>query len=80
MAVVAQREGKKAPVDSYMKYLTMKNVSEKERTLWKDSLVWFYKKVLYKQQDKRLLLKSPTHTARKNHQGNFSQRKIYSYF
>jgi len=64
MAVVAQREGKKAPVDSYMKYLTMKNVSEKERTLWKDSLVWFYKKVLYKQQDKRLLLKSPTHTAR----------------
>jgi len=25
---------------------------------------WFYKKVLFKNQDKRLLLKSPTHTAR----------------
>jgi len=64
-AVVAQQENSNtSSTSSYMRYLTLKNVPEEERTTWKNGLVWFYKKVLYKHQDKRLLLKSPTHTAR----------------
>ena len=48
----------------YIKYLSFKEATAEEVARWKDAVVFFYKKVLFKKQDKRLILKSPAHTAR----------------
>jgi len=48
----------------YERFLTFKRASQEEIDTWKKSCLWFYKKVLFRKQDKRLLLKSPAHTAR----------------
>lgn len=50
--------------DKYQKYLTFKQATAEEVQTWKDTVMYFYKKVLFKKQDKRLILKSPAHTAR----------------
>jgi len=48
----------------YERYLTFKNATDEEIDLWKKGAMWFYKKVMFRHQEKRLLLKSPAHTAR----------------
>ncbi|EWM28507.1 hypothetical protein Naga_100058g18 [Nannochloropsis gaditana] len=50
--------------NTYFQYLSFKEASTEEVARWKDAVVFFYKKVLFKKQDKRLILKSPAHTAR----------------
>ena len=64
--------------DRYIKYLSFKQATAEEVARWKDAVVFFYKKVLFKKRDKRLILKvglvytytqhthtqSPAHTAR----------------
>ena len=47
-----------------IEYLTLKTVSETGRKNWKDKLHWFMQALTYKYEGKRLVLKSPTHTAR----------------
>jgi hypothetical protein len=47
----------------YDEYLTL-DVSEEERTRWKDALMTFLKKVTYIAKKERLIIKSPPHTAR----------------
>lgn len=46
-----------------MDYLDLVNLSEEERTQWERGFEWFVKRLSYKQQ-KRLVMKSPAHTAR----------------
>ena len=45
------------------RYLTLRNVSAKERARWTEALFAFYR-ALTCRSDKRLLIKSPTHTGR----------------
>jgi len=45
-------------------YLSMRDVPEKERNRWKNAMHWFMQCLTYVNQGKRLVLKSPTHTAR----------------
>ena len=47
----------------YEKYLTFKEVSEKEQKQWTDAFMFFCRKLSLK-DDRSLLLKSPPHTAR----------------
>jgi hypothetical protein len=47
----------------YDPYLTLRDVSEGEREQWKETLLWFMRKLTLK-YGRPLLLKSPTHTAR----------------
>jgi len=47
----------------YDRYLTLLDISEKETAEWAESLVYFLKKLTFK-YNKKLLLKSPQHTAR----------------
>jgi len=52
---------------NYERFLTFKNATDEEVDTWKRGAMWFYKKVMYRHKDssdKRLLLKSPAHTAR----------------
>ncbi len=46
-----------------MDYLDLVNLSEEERTRWERGFMWFVKRLSYKQK-KRLVMKSPAHTAR----------------
>jgi len=45
------------------RYLTLHNISEEERVAWKQTFVYFLKKMTVK-DNRQLLLKSPHHTAR----------------
>ncbi|MFQ5625678.1 MAG: sulfotransferase, partial [Methyloligellaceae bacterium] len=44
-------------------YLDLVNLSEAEQTRWEQGFLWFIRRLSYKQK-KRLVLKSPAHTAR----------------
>lgn len=44
-------------------YLDFEGVSNEARSRWKDKLLWFLKRVNYK-DPRRLVLKSPTHLGR----------------
>jgi hypothetical protein len=46
-----------------MAYLDLREVGETERRQWKEGFLWFIRRVAFR-QNKRLILKSPTHTAR----------------
>lgn len=50
----------------YIDYLGMReeDVPPKERTTWKNAMIFFFKKCLFLNQDKRIISKSPPHTAR----------------
>ena len=52
-----------ARVDHYSRFLTFRDATPQEIRLWKEALLWFCKKLTFK-NDKSLLLKSPAHTAR----------------
>jgi len=41
----------------YIQYLSFKEATAEEVGRWKDAVVFFYKKVLFKKQEKRLILK-----------------------
>lgn len=48
-------------------YLSLRNISEPERKRWCDTFMWYMKRLAYQEQrrgKRRLILKSPTHTAR----------------
>jgi len=47
----------------YDRYLTLQGIPPEELQEWKDTFLWFLRKVTYKHQ-RPLMLKSPTHTAR----------------
>lgn len=49
--------------DRYQQYLTFRKVSDAELGRWKAGFAWFLKKLTWK-HGRRLLLKSPPHTAR----------------
>ena len=46
-----------------MDYLDLVNLGEQERTRWEQGFMWFMRRLSYKQK-KRLVMKSPAHTAR----------------
>jgi omega-hydroxy-beta-dihydromenaquinone-9 sulfotransferase len=48
----------------YDRYLTFRNAPRADYERWRDALVWFLKKVVFKYNCCRPLLKSPQHTAR----------------
>jgi len=50
--------------NEFLKYLTMQKCTKDEIAKWKQIFIGFCKKVLWKAPTKRLLLKSPVHTAR----------------
>jgi len=50
--------------DFYEKYLSFEEATPGERTEWKRCFAWFLKKLTFKNPGRRLLLKSPPHTAR----------------
>lgn len=58
MTMAVPRQG---PVDT--DYLDLRCLGDAERRRWSDGLAWFVRRVSYR-QGKRLVLKSPTHTAR----------------
>jgi hypothetical protein len=47
----------------YLEYLTLQGLSESQRQQWESSLLWFLRRLTLLNR-KRLILKSPTHTAR----------------
>jgi len=49
--------------DHYERYLTLRNVPDREITSWKAAFVWFLKKLTWK-YGRPLVLKSPPHTGR----------------
>ncbi|BCU75857.1 sulfotransferase [Luteolibacter sp. LG18] len=50
--------------DRYERYLTFEGVPAEEVEEWKEALLWFCRKLTYKHGPRRLVLKSPAHTAR----------------
>jgi omega-hydroxy-beta-dihydromenaquinone-9 sulfotransferase len=48
----------------YEKYLSFEHATAAEKEEWKQALLWFCRKLTYKQGHRPLVLKSPTHTAR----------------
>lgn len=58
LTMAVPRQG---PVD--MRYLDLRGLTEKEHRRWIDGFLWFIRRVAYR-QNRRLILKSPTHTAR----------------
>lgn len=52
---------RRGPVDR--EFLDLKTVTPEEKQSWVDGFMWFVRRVAFR-QDKRLVLKSPTHTAR----------------
>jgi len=50
----------------FSKYLTLETLSTEELTKWRDSFLWFLKKVQFR-VNRPLVLKSPPHTARIRH-------------
>ncbi|MCG8651778.1 MAG: sulfotransferase [Pirellulales bacterium] len=53
---------RQGPVD--MRYLDLAGLSAQERQTWIDGFLGFIRRVSFRQGNKRLILKSPTHTAR----------------
>lgn len=49
--------------DHYDRYLTLRDVPAEEVARWKETLIWFLKKLTYR-YNKAIVLKSPPHTAR----------------
>ena len=45
-------------------YLTLAELSEKQRSEWRDTLLWFMRALTYHHNGKQLVLKSPPHTGR----------------
>jgi hypothetical protein len=45
-------------------YLDLRNITPEAREKWKQAFLWFLKSVACKNPDKRIILKSPTHTYR----------------
>ncbi|GAB5037408.1 sulfotransferase family protein [Nannochloropsis oceanica] len=41
----------------YERYLALKDVTQEELSAWKKSITFFFKKILFRRQDKRLILK-----------------------
>lgn len=52
---------RKGPVD--LEYLDLKSLAPERKQGWVDGFLWFIRRVAFR-QNKRLVLKSPTHTAR----------------
>ncbi len=52
---------RQGPVDT--RYLDLRDLDDKEQQAWTRGFEWFIRRVAFR-QDKRLVLKSPTHTAR----------------
>lgn len=50
--------------DQYDKYLSFEEASQSDRLTWSNALQFLCKKLLYRNPDKTLVLKSPSHTAR----------------
>jgi hypothetical protein len=48
----------------YQEYLTLRDITPRQLEKWKASYLGFLRRILYRQPNKRLLLKSPTNTAR----------------
>jgi len=48
----------------YMRYLSFRGCSQKDIMRWKESFLWFLKKVSFIHNGKPLIIKSPVHTAR----------------
>ena len=48
----------------HQEYLDFRDVPEKAREEWKQTFLWFLKAVSYHTGNRRIVLKSPTHTAR----------------
>ncbi len=48
----------------YDRYLTLREVAPEERRIWKSVFFTFLKKLVFRYGNRRILLKSPTHTAR----------------
>ena len=53
----------KGRYEALQKYLDLSNLTEKELETWKNGLDWFIKALTYR-DDRQLVMKSPTHTAR----------------
>ncbi|MDO4576050.1 MAG: sulfotransferase [Planctomycetia bacterium] len=49
--------------EELQKYLDLSNLTDAEMKRWQDGMRWFLKELTYR-DDRRLVLKSPTHTAR----------------
>lgn len=47
----------------YLEYLTLQDLSDEDRQKWREAFVWFLRRMTLS-NPKRLVLKSPTHTAR----------------
>ncbi len=47
-----------------LEYLTLTELSEKQRNEWRDTLLWFMRALTYRYGGKQLVLKSPPHTGR----------------
>lgn len=58
LSMAVPRQG---PVD--LEYLDLRSLSPDRKQAWIDGFLWFIRRVAYRQK-KRLVLKSPTHTAR----------------
>lgn len=50
--------------EHFQRYLTFEDVDEEEINTWKKTIMFYYKKLLYKDPSKQLIIKSPAHTAR----------------
>ena len=51
-------------IDHYDQYLSFETASQSDRQTWSNALQFFCRKLLYRNPDKTLVLKSPSHTAR----------------
>ena len=49
--------------NKYLKYLTLQDLSEQDQQKWREGFEWFLRRLTLR-NPKRLVLKSPTHTAR----------------
>ncbi|MDO5113949.1 MAG: sulfotransferase [Planctomycetia bacterium] len=49
--------------EELQKYLDLSNLTDEELRRWKEGMLWFLKELTYR-DDRQLVLKSPTHTAR----------------
>ncbi len=50
--------------EHYDQYLTFRTASEADYQRWRQAFLWFLKKLTFKYEGKRLMLKSPQHTGR----------------
>ena len=47
-----------------LEYLTLTELSEQQRSVWREKLLWFMRALTYHHSGKQLVLKSPPHTGR----------------